>query len=75
VVVAAPRVEAIDTTGAGDAFVGAFAVGLALGHSAEAAVRLGCAAAADSVTRRGTQSSYPDRAAAAAILARTTLDA
>jgi ribokinase len=72
---AAPRVEAIDTTGAGDAFVGAFAVGLALGHSAEAAVRLGCAAAADSVTRRGTQASYADRTAAAALLARTTSDA
>ena len=62
--VEAPRVEAVDTTGAGDAFVGAFAVGLAMGRSVEAAVRLGCAAAADSVTRRGTQASYPGRAAA-----------
>jgi ribokinase len=69
--VAAPRVDAVDTTGAGDAFVAAFAVGLALGRSPEAAVRLGCAAAADSVTRRGTQASYPDRVAAAAILAET----
>jgi ribokinase len=67
----APRVDAVDTTGAGDAFVGAFAVGLALGHPPEAAVRLGCVAAADSVTRRGTQASYPDPTAAAAILART----
>jgi ribokinase len=67
----APLVDAVDTTGAGDAFVGAFAVGLALGHPPEAAARLGCAAAADSVTRRGTQASYPDRSAAAAILART----
>ena len=69
--VEAPRVEAVDTTGAGDAFVGAFAVGLALGRSVEAAVRLGCVAAADSVTRRGTQASYPDTAAAAGILAAT----
>jgi ribokinase len=67
----APRVEALDTTGAGDAFVGAFAVGLAMGQPPDAAVRLGCAAAADSVTRRGTQASYPDRTAAATILART----
>jgi ribokinase len=67
--VEAPRVTAIDTTGAGDAFVGAFAVGLALGMSAVEAARFGCAAAADSVTRLGTQTSYPDRAAAAAILA------
>jgi ribokinase len=64
-----PRVTAIDTTGAGDAFVGAFAVGLALGMPAVEAARLGCGAAADSVTRLGTQTSYPDKAAAAAILA------
>lgn len=69
-----PRVRAIDTTGAGDAFVGAFAVGLALGRSPVAAVRLGCAAAADSVTRRGTQASYADRAAAATILQATPDD-
>jgi len=67
--VEAPKVAAIDTTGAGDAFVGAFAVGLALGMTAVAAARLGCAAAADSVTRLGTQTSYPDRAGAAVILA------
>lgn len=69
--VEAPRVEAVDTTGAGDAFVGAFAVGLALGRSVEDAVRLGCVAAADSVTRRGTQASYPGTAAAIRILAET----
>jgi len=70
-VVDAPAVDAVDTTGAGDAFVGAFAVGLASGRSPLAAVRLGCVAAADSVTRKGTQASYPDRAAAAALLAET----
>jgi ribokinase len=68
-VVGAPIVTAVDTTGAGDAFVGAFAVGLGLGESAVDAARLGCAAAADSVTRLGTQTSYADRAGAAAILA------
>lgn len=57
----APRVEAIDTTGAGDAFVGAFAVGLGLGLDPATAVRLGIACASDSVTRPGTQASYPDR--------------
>lgn len=56
--VAAPRVEAVDTTGAGDAFVGAFAVGLARGMPVEAAVALGVARASDSVTRPGTQASY-----------------
>jgi ribokinase len=69
--VEAPEVRAVDTTGAGDAFLGAFAVGLAMGRSPVAAVRLGCVAAADSVTRRGTQASYADRASAAVILAGT----
>jgi ribokinase len=66
--VTAPRVQAVDTTGAGDAFVGAFAVGLAQGWAAVDAARLGCAFAADSVTRPGTQSSFAARDAAAAIL-------
>ena len=65
----APAVRVVDTTGAGDAFVGAFAVGLGLGWSPAAAAALGCAAGSDSVTRAGTQTSYPDRAAAAALLA------
>ncbi len=67
--VAAPRVQAMDTTGAGDAFVGAFAVGIAEGWDAVDAARLGCAFAADSVTRPGTQASFADHAGAAAILA------
>ena len=61
--------ESMDTTGAGDAFVGGFAVGLAEGWSAIEAARLGCAFAADSVTRAGTQSSFATREDAAAILA------
>jgi len=71
--VAAPRVRATDTTGAGDAFVGAFAVGLALGWGAADAARLGCAFAADSVTRPGTQSSFPGRESAAAMLERIAM--
>jgi ribokinase len=65
----AARVEPVDTTGAGDAFVGAFAVGLGLGWAPVEAARLGIACASDSVTRRGTQSSFPDRARAATLLA------
>ena len=59
-----PPVDPLDTTGAGDAFVGAFVVGIALGLPEQDAVRLGNACAADSVTRPGTQSSFPspDRA-------------
>jgi ribokinase len=67
--VPAPSVTATDTTGAGDAFVGAFAVGLAAGWAALDAARLGCAFAADSVTRSGTQSSFATRDDAAAIRA------
>jgi ribokinase len=59
-IVPAPRVDAVDTTGAGDAFVGAFAYGLAAGWEEAAAVRLACAIAADSVRRPGTQASFPD---------------
>ena len=67
--VPAVPVAAVDTTGAGDAFVGAFAVGLALGLTETDAVRLGIRCASDSVTRPGTQASFPDRARAAEILA------
>jgi len=50
--VAAVAVRPVDTTGAGDAFVGAFAYGLAAGLDELTAVRLGIACASDSVTRR-----------------------
>lgn len=66
--VAAPSVNAIDTTGAGDAFVGAFSVGLGLGFEPKRAVKLGCESASLSVTRKGTQSSYPSRQEAEQIL-------
>ena len=61
---------AIDTTGAGDAFVAAFAVGLALGVPELDAVRLGVACASDSVGRPGTQASFPNRERAAGLMAR-----
>jgi ribokinase len=67
--VPAPVVDALDTTGAGDAFVAGFGVGLAMGYDPIAAARLGCAAASDSVTRVGTQLSYPDHARAQDLLA------
>jgi ribokinase len=54
----AEKVAAVDTTGAGDAFVGAFAYGLAAGLTEVEAVRLGCACATESVTRPGTQASF-----------------
>ncbi|MEE2727257.1 MAG: PfkB family carbohydrate kinase, partial [Candidatus Latescibacterota bacterium] len=51
----------VETTGAGDAFNGAFAVALSEGMSAVDAVRFGCATAAISVTRPGTAPSMPTR--------------
>lgn len=51
-------VQAVDTTGAGDAFIGCFSHALVSGKEALAALRLANAYAADSVTRRGTQTSY-----------------
>lgn len=51
----------VDTTGAGDAFNGAFAVGIAEGMSIIDATRFGCAAAGLSVTRPGTATSMPER--------------
>jgi ribokinase len=56
--VPAPNVKAIDTTGAGDAFVGAFAYGIGSGLSKMKALQLGINKASDSVTRNGTQSSF-----------------
>ena len=70
--VPAVPVNAIDTTGAGDAFVGAFAYGLAAGYAEETAVRLAIACASDSVTKPGTQSSFATPEQAAAIVERVT---
>lgn len=68
VVIAAPNVDVVDTTGAGDAFVGAFAVMIARGEDAARAIGRAVAVASHSVTRRGTTDSYPRGEALAAIL-------
>jgi ribokinase len=54
-------VQAVDTTAAGDGFVGALATGLGEGLSLSAAARFASAAAAISVTRAGAQPSLPYR--------------
>ena len=51
----------VETTGAGDAFAGGFAVALAEGKSLAEATRYGCAVAGISVTRPGTAPSMPYR--------------
>ncbi len=57
------RVTPVDTTGAGDAFVGSFARYFAGGLGLETALSQAARYAADSVTRRGTQKAYASEAA------------
>jgi sulfofructose kinase len=61
--VAACAVQAIDTTGAGDIFHGAFAYGVLRGLSLEETLRLATIAAGLSVQRRGGRQSIPTLAA------------
>ncbi|GIW25362.1 MAG: ribokinase [Meiothermus sp.] len=56
-----PKVEALDTTGAGDAFIGALATAICEGQALPQAVQLGCVAGALAVTKVGAQSSLPWR--------------
>ena len=60
-VVAPPVSAAVDTTGAGDAFVGALASELARGSTLSRATGLGVKAGSFAVGRFGAQSSYPMR--------------
>lgn len=55
----APRVEAVDTTGAGDVFIGVMAGALAGAHELLTAVQYGVAAASVSVTIRGARAPVP----------------
>ncbi len=61
----------VETTGAGDAFNGGFAVALSEGRDVVEAVRFGCATAGISVTRPGTAPAMPARAEIEALLARS----
>jgi ribokinase len=55
----APKVDVVDTTGAGDAFVGALAVQLARGTPLEEAVAYAVRAGAAAVTKEGAQGALP----------------
>ncbi len=67
--VPAPRVQAVDTTGAGDCFAGWLAAGLDAGQPPDAALRAAVTAAAVQVTRPGASEAMPDAAEVAARLA------
>lgn len=66
--VPARRVEAVDTTAAGDTFNGALAVALSEGRTLLEAVRFATAASSIAVTRMGAQSSVPTRAEVDALM-------
>ncbi|HWK27850.1 MAG TPA: PfkB family carbohydrate kinase, partial [Solirubrobacter sp.] len=66
----ATRVDAVDTTGAGDTVNGALAVELASGHPLADAARFALAAAALSTTAPGARGGMPTRDAVLAALAR-----
>jgi ribokinase len=65
----ATEIQAVDPTGAGDAFIGSLAVFLSEGLALQAAARRASAIAALSVTRIGTQTSFPNRQEADAFCA------
>lgn len=58
----AMRIDVVDTTGAGDAFIGAFAARLAAGHDLASALEWGVSAGAIACSRPGAAASYGDRA-------------
>lgn len=63
------RVDAVDPTGAGDAFIGSLAAFWGEGRPLRESIRLANAVAAQSVTKIGTQISFPNRAEADAFIA------
>lgn len=66
--IAAPRVQAVDATGAGDSLNGALAAGLASGLDLELAARRAVVAASLSVTRAGAREGMPTAAELAAAM-------
>jgi len=56
-----PKVEVLDTVGAGDAFVGAITLALLEGMSDQGALEFACAVGALATTRLGAQTGLPDR--------------
>jgi len=70
---AAAAVEVVDTTGAGDAFVGALAAAIERGDEIGAALRFGVAAGSLACTKAGAQTALPSREAVEAALPSVTV--
>jgi ribokinase len=66
---APPRVRAVDTTGAGDAFVGALTVALLEAQPPERALAFALRCGSHAASRAGAQPSLPTRAEVEALLA------
>lgn len=60
--------QVVDSTGAGDCFIGALLAAILEGQSLQEALRFGCAAASISLTAIGARTLLPDRAAVASLL-------
>lgn len=67
--VPSPVVDAVDTTGCGDAFMGALALRLAAGDALVEAARFASTVGSYAATGAGAQASYPDREQLAAFIA------
>ena len=65
-----PRVDAVDTTAAGDTFTAALTVALVEGQNPEDALQFACAAGAAAATRLGAQPSLPTREEVLQLLSR-----
>ncbi len=68
--VAAPAVNVVDTTAAGDAFLGGFAAAMAKGHDFAQALQRGAAAGSLACTRPGAQPSLPHGETVEALVSR-----
>ncbi len=66
----APKIQAVDATGAGDTFTAALTVALVEGQEPDAALRFACAAGAASAMQAGAQPSLPFRKDVEALLIR-----
>ncbi len=57
----AQKVKALDTTAAGDSFIGGLVTQLAMGKTIEEAIQYATKVAAITITRMGAQSSLPNK--------------